>query len=150
LELNISLGVAWDISPKAIECIHSNAKKYNVNANAKLIDVLKYKWEDQDEKFDIVFCNPPYILQDENERMGKNVLAHEPYVALFVEGSDPLIFYKTIIDNISHIIKASGAIYFETSDLYHEELESYLIERKLKHEFRKDMQGAWRMLKVSF
>ena len=148
LELNNSHGVAWDISPKAIECVQSNAKKYNVNVNAKLIDVLKYKWGNQSEKFDIVFCNPPYILHDENKRMGENVLAHEPHIALFVEGNDPLVFYKTIIDNISHITKASGVIYFETSDLYHEELETYLIDRNLTYEFRKDMQGAWRMLKL--
>lgn len=148
LELTSSKGSAWDISPKAIECIKSNSKKYNVDVKAEKVDVLKYNWDIHNEKYDVVFCNPPYILNKERQRMGENVLAHEPSIALFVEGNDPLIFYKQIINSLSHILKESGSIYFETSDLYHEELEEFVSLKQLKYEFRKDMQGAWRMLKI--
>jgi len=149
LELKDSNGKAWDVSPKALECIESNIDKYRVNASVECVDVLEKVWSTNDEKFDVVFCNPPYILKEEQKRMGENVLKFEPELALFVEGNDPLVFYKIIIDNLSHILKPSGSVYFETSDLYHEELKHFVGSKNHKFEFRKDMQGAWRMLKVT-
>jgi len=148
LELKSSKGLAWDISRSALDCLNLNIKKHNVTASSVLVDVLNYDWKNHKQKVDIVFCNPPYILKDEESRMGQNVLENEPHIALFVDGNDPLVFYKTIIDNISYLVKPLGGLYFETSDLYHKELEAYVKTKELNYEFRKDMQGAWRMLKL--
>jgi release factor glutamine methyltransferase len=40
--------------------------------------------------------NPPYICDKEKEAMEKNVLEHEPHLALFVPDDDPLLFYRAI------------------------------------------------------
>jgi len=49
-----------------------------------------------DGKFDIVISNPPYVRESEKCLMRPNVLEHEPSIALFVEDSDPLLFYRAI------------------------------------------------------
>ena len=49
-----------------------------------------------DLRFDIVVCNPPYIRESEKPLMHRNVLDHEPGLALFVPDSDPLVFYRAI------------------------------------------------------
>lgn len=44
--------------------------------------------------FDILTANPPYILEREKAAMRRNVLDHEPEMALFVPDDDPLVFYR--------------------------------------------------------
>lgn len=46
--------------------------------------------------FDLIVSNPPYIRESEKARMHRNVLEHEPELALFVPDSDPLLFYRAI------------------------------------------------------
>ena len=40
--------------------------------------------------------NPPYVKTSEKAAMHKNVLEHEPHLALFVPDDDALLFYKAI------------------------------------------------------
>ena len=47
-------------------------------------------------KFDIILSNPPYILASQKKDMRRNVLEHEPHLALFVPDDDPLLFYRAI------------------------------------------------------
>lgn len=148
LELENASGVAWDISQDAVKCIERNIAKYGLNAQVKIKDILNMEWQNENEKFDIIFCNPPYILEEERPRMGKHVLKYEPHIALFVEDEDPLIFYKKILKNLNYTLKENGVAYFETSDLYHEALESFMGTTQYSYEFRRDLQGKWRMLKV--
>ncbi len=46
--------------------------------------------------FDIITANPPYIRESEKALMHRNVLEHEPAMALFVPDGDPLLFYRAI------------------------------------------------------
>ncbi len=46
--------------------------------------------------YDILVANPPYVRDSERGLMHKNVLEHEPEIALFVRDEDPLIFYRAI------------------------------------------------------
>ena len=46
--------------------------------------------------FDILTANPPYIRESEKALMHRNVLEHEPEMALFVPDDDPLLFYRAI------------------------------------------------------
>ena len=46
--------------------------------------------------FDIIVSNPPYIRESEKSAMNRNVLEHEPAMALFVPDSDPLVFYRAV------------------------------------------------------
>ncbi len=46
--------------------------------------------------FDLVLCNPPYVMESEKLAMRTNVLDYEPGLALFVPDSDPLLFYRAV------------------------------------------------------
>ena len=46
--------------------------------------------------YDILVANPPYVRDSERGLMHRNVLEHEPEIALFVRDEDPLIFYRAI------------------------------------------------------
>ena len=46
--------------------------------------------------FDLVLSNPPYLTESERPLMHRNVVDNEPGLALFVPGSDPLLFHRAI------------------------------------------------------
>ncbi len=46
--------------------------------------------------FDVIVSNPPYIRESEKAAMHRNVLEHEPAMALFVPDADPLVFYRAV------------------------------------------------------
>jgi release factor glutamine methyltransferase len=48
--------------------------------------------------------------------MNRNVLDFEPESALFVPDTDPLIYYKAIIDIADKILIPGGRIYFEINE----------------------------------
>jgi len=47
-------------------------------------------------QFDVIVSNPPYVMEGERAAMHRNVLEHEPALALFVPDDDPLLFYRAI------------------------------------------------------
>lgn len=150
LKLDNANGLAVDLSEEALEVVRRNAENLNVSIETINTDVLSDDWFKPVGRFNVVVCNPPYILKEEIERMDDSVLNNEPEMALFVEGNDPLVFYKKIILDASMIIEQGGAMYFETSDLYHEALEDFVKSKGHEYKFKRDMQGKWRMLKLQF
>lgn len=48
------------------------------------------------DAFDLLLSNPPYVRESEKRQMRRNVLEHEPSMALFVPDSHPLLFYQAI------------------------------------------------------
>lgn len=59
-------------------------------------------------KFDIIVSNPPYVMESEKTLMRRNVLDHEPHLALFVSDDDPLIFYRAVARWAVHLLKPGG------------------------------------------
>ena len=45
--------------------------------------------------------------------MKKNVLEHEPHLALFVDDTKPLLFHDVISDFALKSLKQNGKLYFE-------------------------------------
>lgn len=58
--------------------------------------------------FDIIVSNPPYVMDSEKALMRKNVLDHEPHMALFVPDDDPLLFYRAVAQWTLHLLKPGG------------------------------------------
>jgi release factor glutamine methyltransferase len=79
--------------------------------------------------------------------MHQNVLNNEPHLALFVSDSDPLIFYKRILQLAK---QQKTTCYFETSELYRDELNLWLDAENLDYIWQLDFQKKNRMLKVRF
>lgn len=58
--------------------------------------------------FDIIVANPPYIRESEKASMHRNVLEHEPAMALFVPDDDPLLFYRAIAGHAVRLLAPGG------------------------------------------
>ena len=108
-------GAGIDISDKALNIAKRNAEgllmdKQNVSCEFLQSDLFD-SFED-DEKFDIIVSNPPYINSDVIATLEPEVRNYDPLIALD-GGDDGLYFYQKIIMNADKYLKGGGRILFE-------------------------------------
>ncbi|MDH6354158.1 release factor glutamine methyltransferase [Dysgonomonas sp. PH5-45] len=136
---------AWDVLAKALNIARNNAVRNKAEVHFREVDVLKDI--DSDKKFDIIVSNPPYVLESDKRTMERNVLEHEPHLALFVPDNDALMFYERIADVGHNLLKPDGRLYFEIHFLKGREVAEMLKERKYSDiNLHKDMSGQDRMV----
>lgn len=137
-----------DISEKALTIANSNAQKLKQNVTFFKTDILTETLEKK--PYSIIISNPPYVLQSEAKFMDNRVLGYEPHLALFVEDTDPIIFYKRIIDLCLSNLEEKGWLFFELNPIYAEEVKNYAIASNLFifSEILQDMSSKQRFLKA--
>ena len=138
----------WDISEDALRIAQGNVEMLKTgNVRIEYQDALMLP--KAAEAADIIVSNPPYICEKEKADMEKNVLEHEPSIALFVPDEDPLKFYRAIAEYASSALKPEGALYFEINPIYEKETREMLEELGFKDiETKEDAFGKKRMMKA--
>lgn len=140
---------AWDISPDALAIAADNAHRLGASVIFEHQDALSAP--DDEERWDVIVSNPPYICDRERADMSDNVLSYEPELALFVPDSDPLLFYRAIARYASKALKPGGRLLFETNTAYaHEVAQAMADEGFTAIEVRNDCFGKPRMVKGAF
>jgi release factor glutamine methyltransferase len=117
LAVNIpdSVVTGVEISEEAIRLARENAVLNNAEVSFIKGDIFTMAPEEIC-KAGIIVSNPPYIRISEKQLMRKNVLDFEPHQALFVTDSDPLIYYKAILNLAKDSLLPEGRVYFEINE----------------------------------
>lgn len=147
---------AIDVSEKALVIAKENAKENAVDVNFIQTDILLIN--DLSElatcnpqlatKFDIIVSNPPYVRNLEKIEIKPNVLEYEPHLALFVEDTDALLFYRKIAELALKNLSENGKLYFEINQYLGKETVELLENLGFKNvELRKDIYGNDRMVR---
>ena len=150
LGLNIpnSEVTGWDISEDALRIAQGNVEMLKAG-NVRIEYQNALMLPKAAETADIIVSNPPYICEKEKADMEKNVLEHEPSIALFVPDEEPLKFYRAIAEYASSALKSEGALYFEINPIYEKETREMLEELGFKDiETKEDAFGKKRMMKA--
>ena len=137
---------AIDLSAEALKIAQENATKLSADVRFLADDVLQGVPQLQNESFDIIVSNPPYIPISEREAMHINVTNFEPAMALFVEDSDPLIFYREIARIAKSRLSDRGALLFEIHELLADETLQMLQKEGFEAELRHDFLNKPRMI----
>ena len=139
---------AVDVSEKALEVAKKNAEANGVNVHFVHDDILQPTIAELiDNQFDIIVSNPPYVCDSEKSEMRANVLDHEPSSALFVPDSDPLIFYRKILEFAQKALKPNGQIWFEINEKFGKETSELCREMGFQNvEIIKDFRGKERVI----
>ena len=158
LKANLSQAnvTAIDVSKKALEVAKRNAESNKVEINfiqANILDVedlliLTTPNYQLPASIDIIVSNPPYVRNIEKLEIKKNVLNYEPHLALFVEDTDALLFYRKIAQLALKSLSPKGLLFFEINQYLGKETVELLQNLGFKNiELKKDMFGNDRMVK---
>lgn len=148
--LKNSAVTAVDISEKALEVAKKNAETNNADVQFVLDDILNPQEVDLiDNHYDIIVSNPPYVCEGEKSEMRANVLDHEPASALFVSDSDPLIFYRKILEFAQKTLKSGGEVWFEINEKFGAEMKTLCNEKGFSNvEVIKDFRDKERIVRI--
>ena len=137
---------AIDVSEKALEVAKRNAASNKVEINFIQTNILEV--EDLNQYFDVIVSNPPYVRNLEKEEIKKNVLDYEPHLALFVEDTDALLFYRKIAQLALKNLSPNGLLFFEINQYLGKETVELLENLGFKNiELKKDIYGNDRMIR---
>jgi release factor glutamine methyltransferase len=100
---------ATDISSAALAVATKNAQVLSADITFKQGDLLE---PIQDQQWDIVLSNPPYIGYDEAKTLSDTVIDYEPHLALFAE-EDGLQLYRKMAQQLPYMMKKTSLIGFE-------------------------------------
>lgn len=100
----------------------------------------------KNKKYDILVSNPPYIEDDEVNKLMKDVKDYEPHTAL-KGGVDGLDFYKKIIFQSNQVLSGNGILAFEIGYNQGEAVKTLMEENKFKNvKIVKDLAGLDRVV----
>ncbi len=153
IAITLALGIdkaevhAWDISAQALRISAQNASRLGVDIAIERQDAIRHP--NDNECWDIIVSNPPYVCDKEKADMEKNVLEYEPELALFVPDDDPLIFYQHISKYAIEALKHNGMLYFEINPIFYTEMIDMLEEEGFYDiKIKEDMFGKKRFVKA--
>ena len=137
-ELPRATGIGIDKSLAALDVAGSNAESLGVGDRARF---MAGDWLEADqETFDLVVANPPYLSAADMAGLSNEVGAHDPRDALF-GGVDGLSAYRRIVPRLGKVLRPGGIVLFEIAHTQVEAVSGFLAEAGLVLE-----QGPWRDL----
>jgi len=102
---------AVDVSSKALTIAKHNAK----NLGAEIEFIKSDMFSEVEGKFDLIISNPPYIDTQEVKELQKEVVEHDPKIAL--DGGDMgLKFYNIIHNNLRKYLNENGILIIEIGE----------------------------------
>ena len=111
-KLTASTVIGSDISTEAIEVAFKNMENLGLFNRALFRKSDLFSKIREDEKFDMIVSNPPYIPYSQKSTIQKEV-TFEPDIALYTRDSDGLEFYKRIISEAPVYLNNGGFLMFE-------------------------------------
>jgi release factor glutamine methyltransferase len=149
---------AIDVSEQALAVAKRNAELNKVEINFVEANILEVEDLSQlpspiiyhPSSYNIIVSNPPYVRNLEKQEIKKNVLDYEPHLALFVEDTDALLFYRKIAQLALKNLTPNGLLFFEINQYLGKETVELLENLGFKNiELKKDIYGNDRMVKCS-
>jgi len=117
--------VMTDISKAALVVAKSNAKRHRVEDR---IEFIESDWFDSlDDKFDLIISNPPYIGENELERLEPDVIDYDPMVAL-TPGGDGLAPYRIIAGQSQNYLNENGRVIVEIGYLQGNDVKNLFLQ----------------------
>lgn len=113
LEKKLGRALGADISEAALKVASGNREKLGADdvtfVKSNIFSDINVN---DDELFDVIVSNPPYIATGEIETLTEEVRIHDPYIAL--DGlEDGLYFYREITQQSMNYIKSGGWLLYE-------------------------------------
>lgn len=147
LECTDVIADAIDISEQALAVARQNAVDLGAEVSFLRHDFLDPSMDNRLESYDLIVSNPPYIGEGESPLMSPSALKHEPHVALFPGGGDPLVFYRRIASFAQAHLHPAGMVCVELNEFRYVEIAQLFTDAGFSGiEILDDIRGKKRIL----
>lgn len=116
---------AIDVSEDALAVARANAAALGLGDRVTFSQGDWFAGVAEDERFEVVVSNPPYIAEHEAAGLPADVRDHEPHLALF-SGPDGLDAPRTICDDAPRHLVAGGLLAMELDERRAHEVAAWL------------------------
>jgi release factor glutamine methyltransferase len=141
-----AVGVGIDISEDALDVANQNSATDNLSKRCKFIQSDWYQSLNDNQKFDLIISNPPYIETGQINFLQNEVKNYEPLIALD-GGFKGLDCYYKIAENVINFLKPDAIIILEIGQNQENSVIEIFVSCGLKFiESRKDLGGIIRCL----
>jgi release factor glutamine methyltransferase len=144
--------LATDISSEALLLAKENAKSAGVLnriqfVNGDLFSPIRLMQEN--EPFDLILSNPPYIHRSEIQNLASEIKDHEPTVALD-GGKDGMEYYRRIVSQGPFYLRKEGWLLLEVGEGQGKRVSAMIEEEGSfnRPERIKDLSGIERVVKA--
>ena len=137
-------GIGADVSEEALKVARENGRRVEVSVTWIQSDLFAKIPEE--EKYDVIVSNPPYIETAVIDTLQEEVRIHDPYIAL--DGKeDGLYFYRRIISEAGKYLKPQGKLMFEIGCDQAEAVEELMKNASYEQiTVKKDLAGLDRVV----
>jgi len=140
--------VGVEIDPVAYENTLENAKRYKVLERFEVIkgDIFELcpRWIGEGRKFDFIVSNPPYIAEEDKDKLPPEVIYENP-LALF-GGKRGTKFHEFFAENCKKVLNTGGFLALEFEPFQKDRLERLFKSNGWRVEFVKDFAGNPRVI----
>jgi release factor glutamine methyltransferase len=146
LELEAARVAAVDVSAAALAVARANAERLGAQVD----------WREGDgppalrdlAPFDLVLCNPPYVLPAEAAALAPEVREHEPALALFLPEGAPEHWLLRLLDEAVPLLAPAGALLVELGASQAPRALALARERGHDARTQRDLSGIERVLEL--
>lgn len=136
--------VAVDVSPEALEVAQRNAETHGVVQRIHFLESDLLSAVEDEEPFDLILSNPPYVSEAEYAQLPMTVREYEPQAAL-VGGPAGHELIKELITQAEQRLAPGGVLVVEMSPMLVEKQTDFVPEY-WSSEIVKDLAGLSRLL----
>lgn len=142
---------AIDVSPEALSVARRNAEQNEVDDIVfSERNILEWENWDQQQTFDLIVSNPPYVQREEASELEPQVSKYEPGLALFGAGGDIKMIYQQIIEYAASHLKNSGYLYLEIHEHYAEQISALFDRSKWNVQVLSDYEKKQRFIAAQY
>jgi len=110
---------AVDVCPKTLDVARENARRHGVNDRIEFIHGDLFQNVPDDQRFDFVVSNPPYISQAEMAQLAPDVRDHEPHGALLAGERGTEVIERLLPQALERLLPG-GHLLIEISPTIHD------------------------------
>ncbi|MFN4226564.1 MAG: peptide chain release factor N(5)-glutamine methyltransferase [Candidatus Ratteibacteria bacterium] len=134
--------IGVDISKKSLKVACENAVLNKVEKKVKFL--FSDLFENVNDKFELIVSNPPYIREDEYEKLTEEI-KKEPKKSL-IGGKDGLKIIKKILKEANYYLKKNGFLIIEIGYAQTKEIKKIIPQELILFEVKKDFSSFDRIM----
>lgn len=154
---NIAISLAKNLPDSEINSMDNSEEALTVAKENAILNDVRINFHKKDiqngfdeNKFDIIVSNPPYISLNDFENLQPELKVYEPKNAL-TDYSDGLSLYRIISEKAKNLLSANGRIFLEIGQGQSEEVKEILLSNGfINIQVKKDYQNTDRIITGEF